>query len=228
MKYLCLPLVILGLFMISGCVSATVPEEIVKLSYQMGEDMSTLHRSYEKLVRERFDDLRNKRRQYLEQQWKPRFIDNWVEIGRLEDVANGKVVWSFDKKQFISPTPSKADIQRLNTLEEWTSQAIRKIQEKEQELIKPLDNQENELLGDIRKAFDRLMKANAQITAHLNSIREVQEVQDEFLEALNIKDLRNRIDSKLVELSLKAEDGLAKIKKADGIVDKIIDKTGGD
>ena len=228
MKYLCLPLVILGLFMISGCGSATVPEEIVKLSYQMGEDMSTLHRSYEKLVRERFDDLRNKRRQYLEQQWKPRFIDNWVEIGRLEDVANGKVVWSFDKKQFISPTPSKADIQRLNTLEEWTSQAIRKIQEKEQELIKPLDNQENELLGDIRKAFDRLMKANAQITAHLNSIREVQEVQDEFLEALNIKDLRNRIDSKLVELSLKAEDGLAKIKKADGIVDKIIDKTGGD
>jgi hypothetical protein len=227
MKCLYFLIISIGILLTAGCGSASVPEEVVKLSYQMGEDMNALQRSYEKLIHQRFDDLRQKRLQYLENRWKPRFIKNWIEIGRLLDVANGKVVWSFEKSDFVAPTPSKANAQLLATLEEWTSQGMRQIEEKKQELIKPLDDQEKELQDDVRLAFDRLMKANAQITAHLNSIRKVQQVQDEFLEALNIKELRDKIDSKLADLSRKAEEGLASVKKADELTDKITRKTGG-
>ena len=166
--------------------------------------------------------MRQKRKDYLENQWKPAFLKNWIKNGRLIEVAKGDIVWSFDKSKFVSPDPEKANIELLNTIEEWSSQAIRKITEKEEHLIAPLNKQEKDLREEIRQAFERVLNANAIITAHLNSLREVKEVQDEALQALKLKDLRDKINNQLDELSQNALEGLEKVKKADGLVDNVI------
>ena len=213
-------LMTLCLSIVVGC--AQVPKEVVELSYQMGQDMSALHASYDKLIQARFEDFRNRRKDYLENTWKPDYLKRWVKNGRLIDVANGKVVWSFKKKGFVAPTPGKADAQLLLTIEEWAKVAINEIQLKEKKLLSPLDEQEKALRGEVKDAFDRVIKANAHVTAHLNSLRKVKEIEDEALEALKLKDLRDKITGKLAEISRKAEDGLEKIKKTDGILDKAL------
>ena len=64
---------------------------------------------------------------------------------------------------------------------------------------------EQGLLASVDSAFTQVMMANATITAHLNSLREVQEVQDEVLKALNLRDLRDRVNNALVDASNTAQ-----------------------
>ena len=70
-------------------------------------------------------------------------------------------------------------------------------------------------------SFANTSWANATITAHLNSLREVQEVQDQALQALHVKDLRDKINKALVTASDKAAGGLDKIKEADAKLEKL-------
>jgi len=93
-------------------------------------------------------------------------------------------------------------------------------------LIAPLTSDEKQLREQVKQAFANITRSNATITAHLNSLREVQEVQDEVLKSLNLKELRDKINSQLVNASEKAKKGLEKIKEADAKVDKAAKKLG--
>ena len=173
-----------------GCVAgcAHVPPEAVKLSYQIGQDLPRLHESYDSLVHQRFEDFRARRKAYLDEVWTPDFLPRWIEKGRLVDVANGTVVWSFDTASFVRPTPGQERSQLLSTISEWSAQAVGKVEKKRKELLDPLDQDEKELRRQVQEAFTRVVQANAYITAHLQSLRDVEEAQDEALKALDIKD----------------------------------------
>jgi hypothetical protein len=203
-------------FQTSGC--STVPKEVVELSYQMGENTEAIHKSYKSLIHQHFEALRNERVRYLDEQWTPKFIKEWVADGRLREVAKGETVWSEEKGDFIRPIPGKEDAGLLSTVTFWSTAALQQIQGKKAELIAPLNKQEDQLTLSVDDAFNRLYRGNATITAHLNSLRKVQEVQDDALAALNLRDLRDRIDSVLVTSSEKAKEGLDVVKKADGFV----------
>ena len=82
----------------------------------------------------------------------------------------------------------------------------------------PLDNDEKELLTTVDHAFSRLQIANATVTAHLNSLRKVREVQDDALAALDLKELQNKINEMLISMSEKAMKGLKAVEKADGLL----------
>jgi len=203
---------------VAGC--AHVPPEAVKLSYQIGQDLPRLHESYDSLVHQRFEDFRARRKAYLDEVWTPDFLPRWIEKGRLVDVANGTVVWSFDTASFVRPTPGQERSQLLSTISEWSAQAVGKVEKKRKELLDPLDQDEKELRRQVQEAFTRVVQANAYITAHLQSLRDVEEAQDEALKALGIKDLRDSINGALAKASDEAADGLDKVRKADGLIDK--------
>jgi predicted nucleic acid-binding Zn-ribbon protein len=76
----------------------------------------------------------------------------------------------------------------------------------------------------VDESFARLIRANATITAHLNSIRTVQEVQDEALRSLKLADLRDEINKRLVEASEKAEFALTKVEGVTTKVDELSTK----
>ena len=106
------------------------------------------------------------------------------------------------------------------TVRQWAQSAIGQIDKKKAELLDPLNAKETELTASIDDAFGQLNRGNATITAHLNSLRKVQEVQDEALAAVHLKDLRDKIDDSLVQVSDEAAKGLDQVRKADGIVKK--------
>ncbi len=213
--FICLA-VIVSAIQLEGC--STVPKEVVELSYRMGDDISAVQKSYKILIHDHFESLRGERLRYLNEEWTPKYIRAWVEDGRLVDVAKGVVVWSEEKGDFVRPVAGKEEEGLLITIGFWSVAAIKEIEEKKTELLEPLNKQEDQLSSWVDEAFNRLYRGNATITAHLNSLRKVQEVQDDALAALNLKDLRDKINNELVTASDKAEAGLEAVRKADGLL----------
>ena len=91
-------------------------------------------------------------------------------------------------------------------------------------LLDPIDRDEKMLIASVDEAFARLVRANAIITAHLNSLRKVQEVQDEALKSLKLKDMRDKINQQLISASEKAADAIQKMQRAEKPLEKISDK----
>jgi hypothetical protein len=203
---------------IAAC--ASVPPEVVELSARVGTDTNALRSTYVDLIQKHFDALRADRERYLDEEWTPLYLSKWVSEGRLVEVAQGQIVWSVAKEEFVAPTSHDADSSLLETVRFWSEAAIDEIGNKRKALVEPLDVQERQLLAWVGAAFDQISQGNAVITAHLNSLRKVQSAQDELLETLDIKDLRDKINNTIASASDKAAEGLEAVRKADGLVEK--------
>lgn len=194
-------LMFLMVTLIVGC--ATVPREVVELSYVMGQDLTELHRSYRLLVSTHFGNIRNQMLSFLEHEWKPVYLKKFIKEGDLAGLAT-------------QSDPNAA----FEGVQIWVEVAMEEIDRKRRELVEPIDAKEKSLLSDVDDAFAQVRAANSAVTAHLNSLRRVQEVQDEGLRALNLDGLRERINDGLVEASNVAARGIDKLAEAEGILDK--------
>ena len=209
------------LVMLSAC--ASVPPETVELSYMVGRDIGKLQQSYDLLIEQRFEGYRAQRIDYLENIWAPAFIAEWVRDGRLVDTARGVVVYDESLDEYVEPTRGREQQQLLSTIYGWSDAAIFEINDKRASLLDPLNEQERQVRREARAAFEQLIQANAYITAHLNSIRKVQELQEQAREALGIEDVVSVLNDRLVQVSNSARNGLNAIRKADGHVDRAIE-----
>lgn len=199
-------------FLAAAC--SSVPRETVELSYVMGQDIRELQRSYDRMIVDRFDTYRTQREAYLEEEWIPMFLDDWVEQGRLIDTARGDVVWDAERRMFVEPDRGEDQQQRLDTVLIWSREAVSAIERKRRELLDPLDEREAEIRTDVREAFDQILAANAHITAQLNSLREVEEVQQDITRRLQVDDELQRINEALSDTSSWAESQLEELRDA--------------
>jgi hypothetical protein len=180
-----------GLILAAGC--ATVPKESVQLSYTVGQDLEALHGSYKLLINRYFDSLRWQVNKAIDEVFIPAFINDYVKTGGLIEHAQN---------------------QRADLVEAWARLAVEKIDQERQSRLAPLNEAERDLMQTVDEAFDRAVRANATVTAHLNSITEVQEVHEEILEALNLGNLRREITDALVQVSDTAGDITKSINEA--------------
>jgi len=211
--------VFLLFIVLGGCV--TVPQETIELSYVMEENIAALKISYIALVNTHFDLLEQTRIDYLENEWILKFIKEWIHDGRLIDIASGRAIWSDEHGDFIQPEKSMEMLGLLSSTTSWAIAAIEIIEEKKKDLLGPLEEQRKELLLMIEEGFDRLLRGNIAITAHLNSIRKIDEFRNKTFETLKFSDLQKEIDKRLNDISKYADQGLVAIKKADGFIDKV-------
>jgi hypothetical protein len=209
--------IILLIIVLSGC--ATIPQETIELSYVMEENIVALKASYILLVNTHFDLIKKTRIEYLEEKWIPVFMADWINDGRLIDIASGKVIWSDELNDFIQPLKGQEMQGMLTSTTFWSIAAIEQIEDKRKALINPIEDQRKELLGIIDDGFERLLRGNIAITAHLNSIQKVKEFQNKTFDSLKIVDLQEEINKRLLVISRYVDQGLDAIKKADGFFD---------
>lgn len=176
-----LPLLIPTLLTLGGC--ATVPRESVDLSYTLGQDIESLHQSYRELITRYFEALRAQVNDAIDQVFIPAYINSFVTSGKLIQHAQN---------------------QRADLVEAWARIAVKRIDHERRERLQPLYDTERELLTSVNEAFDKVVRANATITAQLNSAVKTQQAQDEMLESVKLKDLREKIYGTLADASAKA------------------------
>ncbi|MCG7490500.1 hypothetical protein MHN79_13470 [Vibrio sp. Of14-4] len=199
--------------LLSAC-SASIPKEVVELSYKVDRDMTHIELAYMDLVRQHIAVLKKQREDYLYYEWVPALLEDWIVEGMLIEIAQGKVVYDNQVEDFVAVDKLNRPAQ-LNGVKEWALVATEEIEAKRRELIVPLETAESVMLADIRQSFTLMKQGNQTITAHLNSIREVQDVQNDLLESGNLDQLRNNINQQLSELSDQASKGLDKVRELD-------------
>jgi hypothetical protein len=192
------------LWVLLSAACSNVPPEVVDLSNKLGEDMAAVHASYRQLINEHYDNIRQQRVAWFDNTWAPSYVKGWIADGRLVDMAAGKVVYDPAKDDFLAPTKGREGQQLVESIYAWADAAVFNLAEKRKRLIEPIDKDEQELLASVDEAFARFFRGNAVITAHLNSLRNVQGKQDDLLRALDLKDLRLKINKALEEASNKA------------------------
>jgi hypothetical protein len=180
-----------------GC--STVPPEAVELSYLMGSDIEALQTSYRQLIQNHFKAIRDRWNTYVDSVWKPRFLKIYIREGELIDDAK------------VADTD-----EGFLGVKIWVEEAERQIVLYRRAILDPIDAQEAALKKSVDDAFGRVIRANAIITAHLTSVRKVQEFQDEVLEELKVKGLRDDINKQLVQASNLVQKGIDVTDEAKG------------
>lgn len=208
--------------LVVGC-AANVPKEVVELSYQMEQDLVELESTYVLLVKQHFTLLRSQREDYLKNEWAPRLIKSWVTDGQLVQMSNGSVIYDEATDEYVYSSNLNANDKehaKLKGITLWAEVAVAEIEDKRAKLLNPLIDDEQKLLADIQRGFSLIRLSNQTISAHLNSVREVQDVQNDILQRHGWSGLRESINDKLSKLSSQAVAGLEEIRTLDKKLDK--------
>lgn len=218
-------LFVLTSLLLAGC--SSVPKEAVDLSYQIGKDTEVVHQSYRKLVRTHFQQSR----QFAEQEWTstvlPGLIKIAIEEGQLIDVVAGKVIYDPATQSFTKPTPGLEYLQLEQTMQIWSKEIGEIIAKSRSDMLAQIDEDEKKLLDYIDASFTQLARGNAAISAHLSSLRKVQDAQDSVLERADLKELRDEINNKIAGLSDDAKNKADRLSKSIKRIDELKTKMKG-
>jgi len=172
---------------------ASVPNETVALSMAVGADIEQLYVGYRSMVRFSFEQMRRNGLLVIDEVWTPAYLQTFVREGELIEIAREE---------------------NWGDLQGWARAAVEDIEAKRRAFLDPVNAREQALLAKIDEAFERTIRANAALTAHLNSVLEVEGLQDQVLEAAGLRDLRGEITRDITEASSFAEDATRAIREA--------------
>ncbi len=187
-----------ALFSMSVCMlltsaCASVPKETVQLSYSIGQDIEQLHAGYSQAVRVSFGQMRQRGLTVIDEVWAPTYLNDFIENGRLLEFAR------------------EGQTERVAF---WARTAVSSIDEKRRAFIDSLAIREATLLARIDSAFGRVIRANAAVTANLNSVLKVDDVQTDVLNAAGLEGIRASLNDGLVAASTWADSATDELERA--------------
>jgi len=112
------------------------------------------------------------------------------------------------------------DAERGQVMLDFAEVALAEIEAQRSELLDPLDRQEEDVLNHLAESYAQLELAQTQVTAYLASAQEVTRSQDEILQAMGIRNVRNDALDRAVRLS----DDLAAAAKAGDTAAEALEK----
>jgi len=200
-----------------------IPQESIQLSQAMGEDLNEIYKVHIALVNVHYNDLEGNINSFVDNVYAPFQIGKLVEADiqdmkdGLEDTMSGALA--------AAPNDPEAAIMALEFMEFFISLVRNDIEDYRSELLRPIQNQRNEILNQLHVSYGNVLGANASITAHLSSIKKVKETQSELLQQLGIeKDINEEIGLKIAEMSSKINEIIDQANKIDKQSDDAIEK----
>ncbi len=195
-------LIVLTVFLfatLSGC--TTVPNEVVQLANVTTNDTRALNDGYRKLVRTHFNALRQVREREIADEVFMPFIEDSIKEAQLEDVILGKKVYDPKLDALVDPTPGKASLQKLETINTWAREVSEFMNTVRKNAFKDLDKAESNLLDEIDMAFGNVIRGGTTIHAYLLSLQKVESAQKNALDAIGLGDLPNKLNGALAKAS---------------------------
>ena len=175
-----LALALTGYVILSMTACASVPKETVTLSRTVGQDIAQLQSGYRETIRFSFDQMRQAGLSVIDNVWTPVYLKSFVTGGQLVEAAKAE---------------------QTERIEYWARTAIKAIDDQRKKFLDPLQEREDALVAEVDAAFDRVISANAAVTANLNSVLKVQNLQDQVLEAAGVSGIRDTINGAIVSTS---------------------------
>lgn len=176
---------LLGAVVLAGCPS--VPKESVELSNTVGRDLEEIHRSHLALAKLQFDEQIERANKFIDDTYRPAFIGEFAREFRLADRV----------QLIVENDPEKL----LPILTRFVSVANERIEDKRTRLVEPIRAQRDRVIESIDTAYRQIQSAQAVVTGHLASIRDVREMQNEMLAETGLDGLPDRISKATARVS---------------------------
>jgi CRISPR/Cas system CSM-associated protein Csm2 small subunit len=189
---------------------SNIPEEAPQLSVELSKNIKELEKSHLNLLKKYFNLRRDLVDEFLYEEWLPEFAENYFSNPQLEKVWN-QVVKSNDKEK------------RMEYILTLAPELQKKINEKRNSMIKPLDELEETLEEKIKDSYDTAKATNNSITSFLVSAYKVDQNRKTYLSKVGIDDSDiNSILDKVDEVADKLNSSGAKNSaKADEFIEEI-------
>jgi len=192
---------------------ATIPKEAPLLSEELGLKLNTIQKSHLSLLHSFFDQKRAKVDEFISKEWIPAFASNFFENQTIQE--------AWDE---IVSSNSKED--RLKFIIMLGPKLQEQINQKRLELIKPLDELENEIEYKIRNEYDIARSLNNSLTSFLYSASKVSENRSRYLEMLGITDeiidnVLDKTDETINKLSTLGDNITSKEEKIETYLESI-------
>ncbi len=203
-----------------GC--ASVPQEAVVLSNLVGTQIAEHRASHEEFVRRYYASSRDVVEMFLRDRWVPEYLERFVAQSEVMDLlATPDEVFGEEEldrlREEIMAISGIGEVRTPLVIEavsrvvggsergqimlDFAEVALAEIEAQRSELIEPLNQQEQEVLDHLAESYDQLQQAQAQLTAYLASVRDVTRSQDEVLQSMGIRNLRDDTMERAVWLS---------------------------
>jgi hypothetical protein len=206
--------------LVTACVS--VPQETVVLSNLVSTQIAEHRASHEEFVRRYFNRSRDVVEMFLRDRWIPEYLDRFVaQSGVMELLATPDEVFGEGELERLQEellaisgigevrmplvleavTRVLGESERGQIMLEFAEVALAEIEAQRSELLDPLNQQEEEVLDYLAESYGQLQQAQAQVNAYLASAQELTRSQDEVLEVMGIRELRDDAFQRAVRLS---------------------------
>jgi hypothetical protein len=203
-----------------ACVS--VPQEAVVLSNLVGTQIAEHRASHEEFVRRYFASSRDVVELFLRDRWVPEYLERFVgQSGVMDLLATPDEVFGEEQLERLreeimavsgigevrAPLVIDAvsrvvgDAERGQIMLDFARVALDEIEAQRSELLEPLIQQEQDVLDYLGESYAQLQQAQAQVTAYLASAKEVTRSQDEILDAMGVREMRDDALERAVWLS---------------------------
>lgn len=179
---------------------ASIPKETVILSKTIGSDLQILHDSHRNMVQLYYDGIKLNINTFIDDVYAPFVIHHVLEV-ELNKYKGGEssiygIIENAGKKGGKDETE-----EALNIMLEFQEAANQQINEKKNELLSPILQQEREILSAIDQSYQNTIYANTTLTTYLVSVRKIKESQNEALSIVGLNGLDTTVTNRLVELS---------------------------
>lgn len=236
-------LIILILFFVS-CASA--PKETIELSEVIGNQISEMQASHEKFVQLYYDKLREDIDDFMTQTWIPHFISNvvegtgpgslkfrkdldsayklshlnWEEVIQIKNIEDEEI-----KEAILNSIKKLNEEQNANlglVLREFASGVQVEINKQRRSMMKPINEQEAYVLGELRDGYADLQRGSAAIKGYLAATVKLVEERDAVLDKLGVLETQQNIIKTATNLSDEAVKALDKVEDVDKGIEKFL------
>ncbi len=216
-------LVVMAGMMLSAC--AQVPREAVELSTTVGKDLAQVQEAHVNLAHVLFDGMKSDVNAFVDDVYTPYFINRHLQAEQRDFKLRKDGLFGALDKAVKNPDNAEDQSDAIAYMEVMVSVIHDGIESYRKKRLKPILDQEKEVLAGINKSYMRIHYANSIVTGHLASIAKVYDAQEEILNSMGIEGLREKIGSRLAKTSESVRNIVEKARKVDvksqGIQEKI-------
>lgn len=194
----------------AGC--ASISPAAVNLSVEIGEGISHARAQHLALAREYFSKERSRIETYLEEQWIPELTSQMLDRQRIKD-------------EWTAVARSNDTAARVLFFANFGTALQREIDRKRREYLGSVEEAEKVILVRVSDHYDRLLSANATLTARLDAAARLDRSRERALRTFGVDETLTADLSRyseLVEVALSGKDALTEHKDRIGrILDEI-------
>jgi hypothetical protein len=231
----CIFHIILLIFISLGFAScASIPKQTVELAEISKEQVLELQKSHIRFVQLYYEKLRNEIDLFIDNKWMPLFLSKAVENeafrkdldeayltldikpSEFEVIWKGQPLKEPEKSAILSGIKKAVSDERsrfAGVLLDFSEEAQKQINNKRNELLSPVNEQEQMIINEINAAYADLYNEQATLKAFLSSAVDVKEKEELVLRKLGVLER----SQKIINTAIDANDTLTTIlnKKAD-------------